>query len=357
MDEHLYESLLIDTVDGFQCKVYSNSHPAGKVIVKPKYIPIDKADFVNLKKRFIFSKAMHRFNLFTDKESAMINLKEFKEKFPDYFYFDEKHKNWFLVVPKEKIKEIKDSRQGLIEFMKVPENDLDSYLKAVREIITIMSESGVPVEKMGINHSTLMSNYTPGKSDIDLVVYGKDNGWKVIKHLAQVENERLKWKSEEDWRKYYRDRIISKNFSEEEYVANMVQKKDDGFIDGNVFSIFVVEEPNECWYSWEDEHKALGTIKFRGKVMDDYNSIVRPGYYEIGGSKVIEGQEVPIKRIVTWARPFVLQASKGDEIECFGLLEKIKTKSGDEFYQVVLGYFDTYGNERGEKEYLKKLVK
>ena len=178
----------------------------------------------------------------------------------------------------------------------------------------------------------------------------------VVNYLANVENSRLTWKSEDDWRKYYRDRIVSKNFNEDEYVANMVQKKDDGFIDGNVFSIFVVEEPGECWYSWEDEHEALGIVKFRGKVTEDYNSIVRPGYYDIENSNVLEGQEVPIKRIVTWARPFVLQASKGDEVECVGLLEKVKTKAGEEFYQAVLGYFDTYGDERGEKEYLKKLI-
>ena len=126
--------------------------------------------------------------------------------------------------------------------------------------------------------------------------------------------------------------------------------------DGNVFSIFVVEEPEESWYSWEDEHIPLGTVKVRGSVIEDYNSIVRPGYYEIKNSEIIEGSNVEVKRIVTWSRPFVLQAKKGDNVEAVGLLEKVKTKSGEEFHQVVLGYFDTYSDERGEKEYLKKLI-
>ncbi|MAG07439.1 hypothetical protein CMI46_01325 [Candidatus Pacearchaeota archaeon] len=356
MSEHLYESLLIDTIDGIQCKVYSNSHPDGKIIVKPKYIPIDKANFVDLKKRFIFSKGMFRFNLFTNKESATTNLSEFKLKFPDYYFQDEKHQNWFLVVPKDKIKEIKDPKTGLNEFMKVPETDLDPYLKAVRGIVGLILDSGIPLDKIGLNHSTLLSNYTPGKSDIDLVVYGKENGWKAVNFLSTVQNERLTWKTEDDWRKYYRDRIVSKNFNENEYAANMVQKKDDGFIDGNVFSIFVVEEPEESWYSWEDEHIPLGTVKVRGSVIEDYNSIVRPGYYEIKNSEIIEGSNVEVKRIVTWSRPFVLQAKKGDNVEAVGLLEKVKTKSGEEFHQVVLGYFDTYSDERGEKEYLKKLI-
>ena len=73
-------------------------------------------------------------------------------------------------------------------------------------------------------------------------------------------------------------------------------------------------------------------------------------------SKILEGhKEVPIRRIVTWARPFSLQAKENEEIEACGLLEKVKTKK-KEFYQLVIGYFDAYTNDRGEKEYLKALI-
>ena len=64
---------------------------------------------------------------------------------------------------------------------------------------------------------------------------------------------------------------------------------------------------------------------------------------------------MPIQRIVTWARPFSLQAKENENIEACGLLEKIKTKD-DEFYQVVIGYFDTYTTGRGEQEYLKACI-
>jgi hypothetical protein len=355
--EHFYESLLIDTTDGIQCKVYANSHPDGKIIVKPKYIPVDIANFKGLKKRFLFSKAMTRFNLFNSVEVVEHNVKEIKEKLPDYYYYSESHKNWFLVVPKEKIAKAHNPKQGLKELMKIPESDLDPYLKAVTGIINLILKSGVSVENLGINHSTLLGNYTPGKSDIDIVVFGKENGWKVVNFMETAQDEKLKWKSEDDWRKYYKDRIVSKIFSEDEYVANMVQKKDDGFYDNNVFSIFCIEEPEECWYNWEDQHTPLATIKFQGKVIDHYNSIVRPGYYKLGDSKIMEGHpDVKIKRIVNWSRPFSLQAKSGDNVEGLGLLEEIKTKSGETFHQVTIGYFDAYTDGRSEEEYLKKLL-
>ena len=140
----------------------------------------------------------------------------------------------------------------------------------------------------------------------------------------------------------------------------MVRKKDDGFFDGNVFSVFCVEEPEEFWYDWDAQHEPLSTVKLQAEISDDFNAIVRPGFYGLKNSKVIDGYEdVPIKRIVTWSRPFVLQARIGDQVEACGLLEKVKPSNSEEeeYYQLVIGYFDTYTSDRGEKEYMKTLVK
>ena len=359
-DYNLYEATLIDTIDGMQFKVYANKHPEGFVIAKPKYIPEDLIQFTGLGKRFILEKCMTRFNLFNKKEIVEENLKRLKEKFPETFYESKGHKNWFLGVPVGKIKRIHDPRKGLKELMKVPEKDLDSYLKSVRGIISLIIQAGIDLNNIGISHSTLLANYTPGKSDIDILVFGKENGWKVVKFMEKVEHPLLKWKSKEDWARYYKDRIVSEQFSIDEYVFNMERKRDDGFFDGNVFSIFCVEKPEEVWYNWDEEHEPVGTTKIKARVKDDYNSIVRPGYYELEDSEIIESEvgnkNIKIKRIINWSRPFSLQVRTGEKIEACGLLEKVKTKD-EEFYQLVIGYFDTYTNDRGEKEYIKALLK
>jgi len=354
---HYNEAALIDTKEKIQCKIYANSHPKGMVVVKPKYIPSELLEFTGLRRRFLFGKCMTRFNLFNKKEIVDYNLNKLKEKYAYFIYECKKHNNWFFVVPEDKIKKFYDTQKGLKELLKVPEKDMDDYLKATKGVIDLILESGISVDKIGISHSTLLGNYTPGKSDIDIIVFGKDDGWKVINFLETAKHEKLKWKTEDDWAAYYKKRIVSTVYSEEEYVFNMVRKKDDGFFDGHVFSVFVVEEENELWYNWEDEHEPLGTVKIQGTVKDVYNSIVRPGFYELEDSKIIEGHEdVPIKRIVTWSRPFVLQAKKGEQVEACGLLEKVKTKD-EEYYQIVIGYMDTYTTDRGEKEYMKALMR
>lgn len=354
---YFHEAALVDSIDGVQFKIYSNTHPKGFIIAKPKYVPSGLVNLTGLKKRFLFSKCMSRFNLFNNKEIVEKNLDALKEKFPEYIYECRKHKNWFLGLPEKKVKKFYDTKEGLQELMRVPIEDLDSYLKATRKMVNILVQSGVSIKNLGISHSTLLGNYTPGKSDIDILIFGIDNGWKAIKHLEKCSDPSLKWKSGQDWAKYYRDRVVSKIYTEEEYIANMVRKKNDGFIDGNVFSLFCIENENKSWYDWEAEREPIGTVKIKAKVKDEYYSIVRPGYYEIEDSKVLEGyKNVPIKRVVTWAMPFNLQAKKGEHIESCGLLEKVSSKER-EFYQIVIGYFDTYTTDRGEKEYLKALIR
>ena len=351
------EASLIDTTDGMQFKVYSNVHPTGFVIAKPKYIPEELVQFQGLKKRFMFEKCMTRFNLFTDKEIVRGNLDALKQKYPDYFYNCKKHNNWFLGVPVNKIKTIHDTRKGFQEFMKVPNADLDEYLKSVRGFTNLLMRAGVSAQDIGISHSTLLGNYTIGRSDIDVLIFGKDNGWKAIDFLATTYEPGLRWKTGADWAKYYEHRVVSKNFTKEQYIFNMERKRDDGFYNKNVFSIFVIENPDEQWYNFKDVHTPIGTIKIRAKVFSAYNSIVRPGYYDIDDVHIIDGMlpgPAKLKRIVTWARPFTLQAKENEEVEACGLLEHVKAGK-DEYYQLVLGYFDTYTSERGEKEYLKVL--
>ncbi|MFH0868038.1 MAG: hypothetical protein V1831_01885, partial [Candidatus Woesearchaeota archaeon] len=354
---HFYESILIDTVDGFQCKSYSNEHPEGYVIVKPKYIPKNAIEGEGLKYRFLFEKCLVRFNLFAKKEKLLLYLDQFKKKFPDYIYNCKHTKNWFFAVPKEKIKTIHDSRKGLSELMEVPKKDLDEYLALTRELVEFLTKSGVNASDLGITHSTLMGNYTPGKSDIDILIYGKDNGWKILNYLKTAKHKKLHWKTDEEWAEYYKEHKTSESshFTEEEYVKHMRRKRYEGMFGGTVFTLFTVEEPNETWFKWgEDKFEPIGTATITGTVIDHYNSHVRPGCYDISEGRVVTRPDkniddsIPIKRVVTYSIPFAQQALKGEEITACGLLELVAPKSGEKYYRIVTGYFDAYVTDRRE---------
>ena len=360
---HFYESTLVDTVDGFQCKSYSNQHPKGYIIVKPKYIPSNALKGEGLKYRFLFEKCMVRFNLFAKKEKLINYVERFRKKFPDYIYDCPVTKNWYFVVPRNKIKKVHDGRKGLQEFLKVPKRDLDEYLTLVSELIEFLKKSGVDYKNLGIMHSTLLGNYTPGTSDIDIIIYGKDNGWKILDYLKTAKHEKLHWKTDKEWAEYYQEHKTSESshFTEEEYVKHMRRKRYEGMFGGTVFTLFTVEEPNETWFEWDEQKiDPIGTATIKGKVTDDYNSLVRPGYYEITDGEIIDKEdnikidsEIPIKKVVTFSIPFVQQALKGEEITACGLLELVTSKNKEKYYRIVVGYFDAYVSDRREKEFIK----
>ncbi len=356
---HFYESTLIDTVDGFQCKTYASEHPDGYVIVKPKYIPGNAIVGEGLKYRFLFEKCLVRFNQFAKKDKLKGYVEQFREKYPDYIYDCPVHKNWFYVVPRDKIKKVHDGRAGVKEFLKVPKKDLDHYLTLVRELIDFLTKSGVSSENLGITHSTLLGNYTPGKSDIDMIIYGKDNGWKILNFLKDAEHPLLKWKTEEEWAEYYKEHKTSESshFTEEEYVKHMIRKRYEGMFGDTVFTLFTTEEPEETWFKWgEETYEPVGLATVTGVVTDHYNSHVRPGFYEIKEGAIVKGDHadptfdssIPVKRIVTYSIPFVQQALTGEKIRACGLLELVTPKDGEKYYRVVIGYFDAYLNERRE---------
>jgi uncharacterized protein len=361
---HFYESILIDTVDGFQCKTYSSEHPKGHIIVKPKYIPKGAIEGKGLKYRFLFEKCLVRFNLFAKKENLKSYLKQFRKKFPDYIYDCKDTKNWYFAVPISKIKTIHDSRKGLQEFLQVPKRDLDEYLSNLAAFIEFLTKSGVDAKNLGITHSTLLGNYTPGKSDMDIIIYGKENGWKILDYLKTAKHDKLHWKTDEEWAEYYKGHKTSESahFTEEEYVKHLGRKRYEGIFSGTVFTLFTTEEPDERWFKWgEDKIYPLGTATVKGKVTNHYNSHVRPGFYEIENGIITDmhgkdlkvDKNLKIKRIVTFSIPFIQQALTGELIEACGLLELVTQKSGEKYYRVVIGYFDAYVSERREKEFIK----
>ena len=358
------ESTLIDTIDGFQCKSYACEHPPGFIIVKPKYIPADALTGEGLKYRFLFEQSLIRFNLFAKKETLIQYLEQFRKKYPAYIYDSPLHKNWFFVVPVEKIKQVHDPKKGLQELLKVPQKDLDPYLKLVRELVDFLNKSGVSTENMGITHSTLLGNCTYGKSDIDITIYGNKNGWKILDYLQAATHQLLRWKSEREWRDYYQEHKTSESahFTENEYVYHMNRKRYEGTFGETVFTIFISEFEEETWGRWgEETYEPIGLATVKGKVVDHLHSHVRPGYYEItdaeielekGNLEQIE-KSIPLKKVVTYSIPFIQQAFSGEILKACGLLELVTPKKGEKYYRVVVGYFDAYVTDRREKEYIK----
>ena len=85
------ESSIITTKDGLQCLVYSNEHPKGRLIVKPKYIPTDKISSDALPYRFILGRKVNRLDLWIDKINLRKYFQDFARAYPHYIFKSDVH--------------------------------------------------------------------------------------------------------------------------------------------------------------------------------------------------------------------------------------------------------------------------
>ncbi len=353
---HFYEASIITTKDGLQCQAYSNEHPSEGILVKPKYIPTEKIESTALQYRFIGGKKMNRLNLWSDTGELKRYIEEFKKHYPKYVYKSPIHKGnrLFFIVPFEEIERVYFPRKGLEELMNMPLHALDQHLSNVRRFVEFLAKSGIRLKDLGITYSTLMGHYSH-KSDINIVVYGKENYWNVIRYLKSATHPDLRWKTEQEWLDFHKKRNRYKVFEEQKFLQHMINKRSEGFFNGVLFVIFCVEKTYETVRWGSEWYKEVGSAVVEGVVTDNGSSVARPGYYEINSSKIIEGyEEVPVKKIVFYTRDYCDLVQPGERLRASGVLERVDPRDGKEsYYRLVVGYLDAYTNDRRDKEYIK----
>ncbi|MEK6869653.1 MAG: hypothetical protein AABX63_05320 [Nanoarchaeota archaeon] len=357
---HFYESSIITTKDGLHCQVYGNQHPDGKILVKPKYIPTDRISSDFMPYRFISGRKMNRLNLWIDQGKLKQYIDAFKTAYPEYVFRSPLYDKspLFFVVPKDKIERAYSPAEGLYDLMSMPEKDLDEHLKTVVELVKFLLKGGIELKYLGITYSTLMGHYSQYRSDINIVVYGKDRFWKLMEFLEKNDHPDLRWKTYEEWEGFYKRRNRHIIHRKDIYIENMHRKKSEGFFKNTLFVIFAVENEDEAWFKWgQEKYKRIGIAKFHGIVKDNKSSVVRPGCYVISDSKFVDGdgacKSLEISKVVFYSRDYCMLAYPNEKIEASGVVEEVTQKNGKKYYRIVIGYFGSYLNQRRDNEYIK----
>ncbi len=354
---HFYESSIITTKDGLHCQVYGNEHPVGAILVKPKYIPTDKTESAALQYRFISSKKMNRLNLWIDKEALIQYLHQFKEAYPNYVFKSPLHdqERLFFAIPIDAIERVYYPRRGLKEIMSMPFSALDEHLKNAYEFVQFLLQSGLEIKDLGITYSTLMGHYLSEYSDLNIVVYGKEKFWNLMKYLETASHPALRWKTEQEWLQFLENRNRFARFGKEKALEVMKRKKSEGYFNEKLFVIFAAEKEEETWFKWGTEgYKQQGMATVVATVADNRSSVVRPGCYEVTEAQIIDGPKAPnLKKVVFYNRDYCMLSFPGEKIEACGILEDVTPEQGAPYQRLVIGYLDAYLSDRREKEYIK----
>lgn len=335
--------------------VIGNTHPVGKIVAYLKYIPGYQSNI-----RVKWSRNGVQFGRILPYYSAtgVAQTKEFLQKnYPHYIVFDKYRSIELIEVPISYVKKHYRPEERLREIM---EGSRDPLEEMVLELVARVSEeSGVSMESFGVTGSILLKIHNLVYSDIDLIVYGMENSYRVreaIKKLLGAPNSGFYRPSGEVLEEWARDIARIHPLSIEE--AKLLYSKykwNRAFYKGRQFSIHPVKVESEVNERWEDRIvKPKGLVKIRAKVVDSSNSIFMPAVYSVDNVEIIDGEAPPkpIRYVVSYEGLYMDLVEDGDEIVAFGKLEIVEDlKASEEYLQVTIGTF-----EAGGRDYIKPVA-
>jgi predicted nucleotidyltransferase len=199
----------------------------------------------------------------------------------------------------------------------------------------------IPWNKLGISGSLLVGLYTP-KSDIDIIVYGSPNCYRVYDSLKTLVNNRssqVKSYNTDELKRLFDFRSKDTNMSFEDFVRSESRKLLQGTFMGYDYFIRFVKDWNEINEQYGTiNYQPSGYAKIKARVTDDSQMILTPCHYKIGDVKIIEGPTVePIQEIVSFRGRFCEQARNGEFVLAQGKLEKMQRKGARVYYRLILG--------------------
>ncbi len=230
-----------------------------------------------------------------------------REHHPHYLHHSTRLDAHLHAVPLVRVKRHHQPRERVREILeRGPSDPMEE--KLVR-LLNMLIEGGTPAEVLGVTGSLLIGRQTPS-SDLDLVVYGRENFFQVRSLVrALIEAGQLGDLNDADWREAYHRRGCELDF--EEFLRHERRKGNKGMIAGTKFDLALIidgaePEPHAVW-------RKAGPAAIRAKVVDDSRAFDQPARYPINHAEIGE--------VLSFTHTYVGQAQQGEAIEAAGAVE------------------------------------
>jgi predicted nucleotidyltransferase len=327
--------------EGIIFRVYGYSHPPEGYICDVEYAP--GSVYVSDNPRAFRSRGFKAFYKFYADEGIRFIL----ERFPKYTVFYGPLQKRLIGVKNDLIAEVKKPENKLRELLlKEPGDELILSLKDI--LNSILSVSGLSADNFGVFGSMLHDFYHPLFSDIDLIIYGKNN----LRVLRSVLEEIYSDPESKLRNEFINDDAIRgkrwrfKNYSAKEFLWHQRRKMiyavfDSSYANRRIKVEFEpVREWNEIYDEYGEDYRIAGEgwIKAKARVLNDEENAFMPSIYPIEILDILEGPRADeIRRVISFVEEFRMQAWRDEIIYVEGNLEKVSAKN-KVFHQITLTY-------------------
>ncbi|KXA96993.1 hypothetical protein AKJ38_02190 [candidate division MSBL1 archaeon SCGC-AAA259I14] len=326
----LREGDYIETKEGLLFHIKGVLHPKDRVIAFLRYFPTEKGERERKNRRF---KKIYPL----DKR-----YKYLKKNFPKYIFYSKKIRKKIQAVPLEDIKKIYRPQEKLEEIRE--KKNLTSIEEKVLNFSNkIVQISGIDPHQIGVSGSILVDLHK-SDSDIDLVGYGEEAGWKIhsaIKKMRDKDTD-IQPYDEENGLRIAKFRWERTELPLEILAKIEMEKVLHGMVYGKDFFIRLVKDWPDIDSSYNDfEYSPKGVAKIEGLVSDDSDSIFTPNRYVLEESQTLDGNHGKVENITSYRGRFSEQAVQGDKILAYGRIEEVTCRNR-KFNRMLLGKPEEY---------------
>lgn len=326
MHNHRFrEGEFIETVDGLIFEVKGLVHPENRVIAFLRYVPDPKGNRIRGGKKFTeIYDLVERYNFL-------------RSNHPEYLFDDSVRQRKMQGVPYRKIKKVYRPQEKLRTLvMQRWKDELEAT--AVKFATTIAKNSRIPLNTIGITGSVLIDLHTKS-SDIDLVVYGGENGHRAYEGLKKL-------RAEGGWISSYDERSVKKvcmfrwgksGLPIDKIIEVEKAKILQGVVDNRDYFIRLVKDWKDIDHARADlKYIPMGEATIKAIIVDDRDSIFTPCRYVINKCVVLNGKiREKIREICSFRGKFTEQAHAEDWVVAKGKVEKVISKD-EEYFRLLL---------------------
>jgi len=320
-DTERLEGDYIETAEGLLFAVKGVHHPPRLTIAYLRYMPNPQGERVRNGRRYA--------RLYDLQHTEDI----LRRNFPQYLNRIERKSLTLQSVPSEYILRRHDPRQKLKEIIGKPEGDLQ---KTIAKLTEALQSKGVPCKAIGVSGSPLIDLAGPD-SDVDLIVYGLENGRKAYESLRELRRE-TNWITaydEENVMRVVWSRWADTGLDLKKLGSSEVKKILHGRVDDRDYFFRLLKLPQEV--EIEDHSRPLSVVRLTARITDAEEAIYAPCSYLIEDCEYLESRGLPIAtQLLSYRGKYTEQAEKGDLVEARGTLEEVVIR-GDRSFRVILG--------------------
>ncbi|MFQ6125610.1 MAG: hypothetical protein ACE5R6_13565 [Candidatus Heimdallarchaeota archaeon] len=329
---------MLETLESFFFTAVGYVHPPNRIFAYLKYLPSDDIE------TGIWKKGNTHFQRVIPEYSAINVMKTFKfleENHPEYLFRCPINNILMSAVPCKKIQKEYFSNLEFKHLIRKEKHDrLEEKIIKISQIL--MDHFDFRQVDFGITGSVALQIHHTTYSDIDLIIFGRENAKHLSEELPSLVSEHHYF---QPLAKKELKEIVHRKAKLFGLNQNMVKCLIDrhwnkGVFEGTRFSILPVRKSEEFDENYGDRiYHDSGIATLIAKITDIQNSYFNPAIYGISVQRFLGGAKVSnVRMLISWENFFANVAKEGETVIAKGKLERVDdVKQNETWYRLLVG--------------------